>query len=54
MNQKGITYLVGVTVLLGVIWATAGAWFQLKYRVVRLEEAADRYFHSVMQVPSSR
>jgi len=53
MNQKWITFLVGLSVLLGLFWAIAAGWFNLQYRVVRLEEAADRYFHRVMQVPPS-
>jgi len=51
MNQKALTYVIGVTILLGVIWGIAGAWFSIKYRVVRLEESADRAFHRIMQVP---
>lgn len=38
MNQKAINYLLAIGALLGLFWSGASAWFDLRYRVTRLEE----------------
>lgn len=44
MNQKTINYLVGLVGLLAVLWSGAEKWFDLQYRVKRLEETT-AYIH---------
>ena len=44
MNQKTINYLVGLGALVGLLWSGASQWFELKYRVLRLEETS-HYMH---------
>ncbi len=38
MTQKTVNYLIGVAALLGILWQGAEKWFDLQYRVKRLEE----------------
>ena len=43
-SDKTLAMVLGVLTLLGVLYGTAGQWFDMKYRVQRLEEL-QRYSH---------
>jgi hypothetical protein len=47
MNEQLAT-IGAALALVGVLWAVAGAWFALAYRVQRLEDAA-RFLHGDTQ-----